>query len=182
MDRAGGEVGEVDAPDLGAESLADLGPEEALGGADVERRLEVEILERRDQRVPPGEVPEGRRHVLVDRLVVPIADLRVHLRPHRERVLITRNVLVPLICLLRHDAPFDSGDRHGGPAQSLCDIGSLQRRMPRAGFEPAAYSLGGSRSIQLSYRGGRQIRGSAKPFPSLNLPLNTAAGAPDLDI
>ena len=27
---------------------------------------------------------------------------------------------------------------------------------PRAGFEPAAYSLGGSRSIRLSYRGSRQ--------------------------
>ena len=28
------------------------------------------------------------------------------------------------------------------------------QQVPRAGFEPAAYSLGGSRSIQLSYRGG----------------------------
>src|SRR6478672_421400 len=28
--------------------------------------------------------------------------------------------------------------------------------MPRAGVEPAAYSLGGSRSIQLSYRGARR--------------------------
>jgi integrase len=33
------------------------------------------------------------------------------------------------------------------------DSGSRVAEMPRAGFEPAAYSLGGSRSIQLSYRG-----------------------------
>ena len=32
-------------------------------------------------------------------------------------------------------------------------VEAARGRTPRAGFEPAAYSLGGSRSIQLSYRG-----------------------------
>ena len=34
--------------------------------------------------------------------------------------------------------------------------GAGRRRVPRPGFEPGACSLGGSRSIQLSYRGARQ--------------------------
>src|SRR5688572_6441712 len=38
-------------------------------------------------------------------------------------------------------------------------MASASSTAPRAGFEPAAYSLGGSRSIRLSYRGpGRRIR------------------------
>ena len=42
------------------------------------------------------------------------------------------------------------GSRPPGEPKIPC-----KTEMPRAGFEPAAYSLGGSRSVQLSYRGER---------------------------
>ena len=43
--------------------------------------------------------------------------------------------------------------RTAEPGSRFALSGAVGRRMPRPGFEPGACSLGGSRSIQLSYRG-----------------------------
>src|SRR3954447_16256557 len=45
----------------------------------------------------------------------------------------------------------------GGQKLQGLGIKPAATEMPRAGFEPAAYPLGGDRSIQLSYRGGSRI-------------------------
>lgn len=55
-------------------------------------------------------------------------------------------------------------------------------RVPRAGFEPAAYRLGGGRSIRLSYRGmvgSGNLRGRAVEWVDSNEPiLRGGRGAP----
>src|SRR5262249_59853129 len=106
----------------------------------------------------PGEVPavttrqgpveaagygEGLRHGLT----IPRPVKRAH--PGREACLSCTR-LVPI-----------AGDRISRRSESTC-----KSRTPRPGFEPGAYSLGGSRSIQLSYRGRMP-----DPAPRLGLAL-----------